>query len=327
MAHRKKIAIIGAGLCGLTAARRLQDHAEVVVTEKSRGLGGRMSTRRAAPFVFDHGAQYFRAQSPQFISFVDQMREAGHVAKWHPKLVNIDGAQSVTDAADTGGMFVATPAMNSLCKHLAEGVTVLRSKRVATLTRASESWTITCEDGEELAGFDWVLSTAPAEQTRALLPEDLSFNATLQAARMQGNFTLMLGFEDAPALGWEAAKLQNHMLGWIASSTSKPMREGGSGFVVQSTHAWAERHLERPLADVEAEMFSAFQEVTGIAQAPIYQSLHRWRFAAVRQPAQETFLLDASRGLAAAGDWCGDGKVEAAYLSGHAAASAIAALL
>lgn len=277
--------------------------------------------------MFDHGAQYFRAQSPQFISFVDQMVQAGHAAEWRPALVCIDGAQTVKDVPDTGGMFVATPAMNSLCKHLAKDLTVLRSKRAASLTRASANWTLTCEDGEEIAGFDWVLSTAPAEQTRALLPGGLSFDAALQTAQMQGNFTLMLGFDGAPALAWEAAKVQDHMLGWIASNKSKPGREGGTGFVVQSTHAWAARNLERPLAEVEAEMLTAFQEVTGVLQAPIYQSLHRWRFAAVSQPAPEPFLLDASKGLAAAGDWCGDGKVEAAYLSGDAAACAIAALM
>ena len=41
----KKIAIIGAGLSGLTAATQLREHAEVTVFEKSRGPGGRMETR------------------------------------------------------------------------------------------------------------------------------------------------------------------------------------------------------------------------------------------------------------------------------------------
>ena len=42
-----KIAIIGAGLAGLTLARALPAHAEVTLFEKSRGIGGRMATRYA----------------------------------------------------------------------------------------------------------------------------------------------------------------------------------------------------------------------------------------------------------------------------------------
>ncbi|MDE4959738.1 NAD(P)-binding protein, partial [Francisella tularensis subsp. holarctica] len=38
-----KIAIIGAGIAGLTAAKILKDSAQVIVFEKSRGVSGRMS--------------------------------------------------------------------------------------------------------------------------------------------------------------------------------------------------------------------------------------------------------------------------------------------
>ena len=55
------VAIIGAGISGLSAARTLQDHGlTVTVFDKSRGVGGRMSTRRTDQgTTFDHGAQYF----------------------------------------------------------------------------------------------------------------------------------------------------------------------------------------------------------------------------------------------------------------------------
>jgi predicted NAD/FAD-dependent oxidoreductase len=41
------IAVVGAGIAGLLLARELKARgAEVVVFEKSRGLGGRMATKR-----------------------------------------------------------------------------------------------------------------------------------------------------------------------------------------------------------------------------------------------------------------------------------------
>ena len=52
-------AIITAGVAGLVCARGLFGaHRPVTVFEKSRGLGGRLATRRIGRMAFDHGAQY-----------------------------------------------------------------------------------------------------------------------------------------------------------------------------------------------------------------------------------------------------------------------------
>ena len=61
------IAIIGAGIAGITAARTLANAGHhVQVFEKSRGPGGRMSTRESNFGTFDHGAQYFTVRDPRF---------------------------------------------------------------------------------------------------------------------------------------------------------------------------------------------------------------------------------------------------------------------
>ncbi len=60
------VVIIGAGIAGLAARQRLQAQGLRVLTlEKSRGLGGRASTRRAQGFFFDLGLQYFQLSRPE----------------------------------------------------------------------------------------------------------------------------------------------------------------------------------------------------------------------------------------------------------------------
>ena len=54
-----KIAIIGTGLCGLSVAHFLKDRAKITLFEKALGVSGRMSTRRAGIYLFDHGVLYF----------------------------------------------------------------------------------------------------------------------------------------------------------------------------------------------------------------------------------------------------------------------------
>ena len=79
-----RIAVIAAGLSGLTAARTLQDQGHrVAVFEKSRGPGGRAATRLINELQFDHGAQYFIARDPAFQRAAAAWRERGLVTTWN----------------------------------------------------------------------------------------------------------------------------------------------------------------------------------------------------------------------------------------------------
>ncbi len=78
---------IGAGIAGLTAARRLQENGHTVtVLDKGRAPGGHMATRRVlngdadrpelAELAFDHGAQYFTARDARFAHEVEGWHKA-----------------------------------------------------------------------------------------------------------------------------------------------------------------------------------------------------------------------------------------------------------
>lgn len=66
-----RVAVIGAGIAGISCARVLRDAGHAVrVFDKSRGIGGRMATRRGESSSYDHGAQYFTARDPGFRQLV-----------------------------------------------------------------------------------------------------------------------------------------------------------------------------------------------------------------------------------------------------------------
>src|SRR5215211_6532330 len=63
-----KLAIIGAGVAGLAAARALKRQRPdltITIYEQGHSLGGRVSTGRRAGFIFDHGAQNMRTPTPE----------------------------------------------------------------------------------------------------------------------------------------------------------------------------------------------------------------------------------------------------------------------
>ncbi|WP_299671878.1 FAD-dependent oxidoreductase [uncultured Roseobacter sp.] len=323
MSSQARVAIIGAGLTGLSLAHALRDAAEVTVLEKSRGVGGRMSTRRAAPFAFDHGAQYFSARGAAFATFLEPFLSRGIIKPWAPRLALLpEGSGAAPDWSSP--RYVAVPGMTALAKALAEELDVERAVHAETLKKRAETWHLMCREGREFGPFDWVISTAPAAQTMTLMPEEFSGQAALGAAKMLGCYSLMLGFSEPLALPWEAAWVQQDPLGWIAVDTSKPGRGAAHSILAQTSNSWAEANLERDQSEVQAELLRAFGDVTG--QSPrqaAYVSLHRWRYASVATPASSPFLIDTERRLAAAGDWCGAGKVEAAFDSASALADAL----
>ena len=65
--EQKSVAVIGAGMAGIGAARLLvEEGCRVVVFDKSRGLGGRCATKRWEGHSVDHGAQYFTMRDADF---------------------------------------------------------------------------------------------------------------------------------------------------------------------------------------------------------------------------------------------------------------------
>ena len=71
------MAIIGSGIAGLTLGNQLKDYTKVTVFEKSRGVGGRLATRRATHYFFDHGAQFIKGHNVKYKSFLELMVEKG----------------------------------------------------------------------------------------------------------------------------------------------------------------------------------------------------------------------------------------------------------
>ena len=311
-----RIAIIGAGLSGLVLASRLAEAHQVTVFEKARGPGGRMSTRRADPYAFDHGAQYFTAQTDRFQDFLAPYLESGLVKPWDVEMATV-GEARLSDKPK----YIAVPGMNALCKSLASGVSVRSQVHVETLHKQDGMWWLEDKSGQREGPFDWVISTAPSVQTQALFPADFEGQKQLEQVEMMGCFSLMLGFEQAVDLPWAVIKSGSPPIGWMALNSAKPGRPEPSALLIQSDNAWAEQHLEDDSEAVTRELLAAASELSGrdLSQAP-HQVLHRWRYAATSKPVGQAYLIDEAEQLAACGDWCLGGKVEAAFTSASALA-------
>ncbi len=322
------IAIIGTGISGLSLAHHLREHATIKMFEKSRGVGGRMSTRYSDAFQFDHGAQFFTARSKLFKTFLHPFIANGTVNEWKPKIVTLEKGKKPYKRLWYEPHYVASPKMNKLCKALARNQNIQLNTHIMKLSQTNNDWYLTDQAQVEHGPFDWVLSTAPAPQTSALFPDTFNEYEDIVNTSMTGCYCLMLGINKKQPLPWGCAKVKHSPIAWIAIDSSKPDRHNHSSIVIHTTNKWAEEHIEKDKNTVLDILIQEFEVLTGIKMSDLdYQELHRWRYAntEVNKDSEEEpmgYVMDSSLKLAASGDWCLKGQIESAYLSGYYLANA-----
>ncbi len=315
---KPRIAIIGAGISGLTLANGLHTSCDVKVFEKARGVGGRMSTRYADPFYFDHGTQFFTARSKAFKRFIAPLIGDGLIAPWEGKVITLQEDKKITDRLWFEPHYVAMPHMNSLCKFMATNLQITTGTEVAPLAqKMADGWHLADKDGGALGVYDWVISTAPPVQTQRLFAAHAMDANPLPESRLLGCYTLMIGFDTPWNKPWMAAKVHTSPIEWIAVNSSKPGRNDAvTSIVVHSSNAWAEEHIDDDMKTAEQFLRKEFESVSGIdTRTADYFSCHRWRYALVEEPKQCPPFMDAARGLASTGDWCTASRIEDAWLN------------
>jgi renalase len=320
----KKVAIIGAGLSGLILANKLQNFFELTVFEKSRGVGGRISTRYATPYEFDHGAQFFIAKDPIFKDFVKELLEAKVIARWDASFVEIDGTK-IKSSRMWGKKYphyVGVPKMNALARYLSQNLNILLNTRISSIEK-ERKWVLHTQDGQSFADFDLVILATPPEQAAVIMPKVFQHQNILESIQMLPCYSLLLGFEQDLNISWQAAHVSGEDISWISVNNSKPARVSDFSLVILSTNKWAGEHVLAPPQFVIDELRKKASKVMGVdLSGAIHVDLQRWLYANINRTNLAP-LYDEKNQLAACGDWCERGVIEGAFLAAHKLANHI----
>ena len=350
------VAIIGAGLSGLTCARELKAAGlTVCVLDKSRGLGGRMATRRVErqgqTLRVDHGLRYWQ-KTKALEPLTDQLITAGILQKWDVSAYELR-QQDALVPVEKPEVYVASAGMSAIAKHMANGLipneSLLTNYRAIELTPEGNGWRIDCEERKVVMAKRCAIAI-PAPQAADLLHADWdnSFKVTslpdtikeLEAVEYSPCLTVMAGYNSPKDMGkldpngWMVTDLAGSSTDWVGLDSSKRGSSAETVIVIHSKPAFAERYLEtgdlQPAASVLLRA-SARKFCDWIAQPDWFQ-IHKWRYAQVTQ-AYPKACVTITPSLVAGGDWCSPPSdspnssesrhIEAAYLSGLAMAKAL----
>lgn len=318
----RSLAIIGSGLAGLTVAHKARESGlDVTVFEKSRGPGGRLSSKRVQPDqTVDMGAQFFTVRTPQFRTFLEQAVGGTHYDVWDAHLL-YESQPGVDAPFHEQTRYVGIPRMTAISRALADPLDVVAESRVIQVWREEQGWML-ARQGETTAGpFDGLVITAPPEQARELLAGNEPAQHQLAPFSMLPCWALALCFEQPLELGFDGIQLKHPVLGWVACNSTKPGRDSSAGhwWVIHANSQWSADHAQREPNEIGAAMLKSFQDRFGVAAEPSQMLTHRWLYARPDSNNGEPgclSLLDQRLGLC--GDWLAGGRVEGAFSSAMA---------
>jgi hypothetical protein len=320
------VAVIGAGIAGLACASEFaRAGAKVTVFERSRGLGGRLATRRQGEFAFDHGAQFLTARSRPFVKYVESAQRAGVLDAWTPRVVEDERSFD----APFDAWYVGRPGMSALVRPLTRGVTLQTGVRVHELVQGQRGWELRTDSGKENSVFDAVAVAAPAPQALSLLaPHGRAFHH-LTRVEMAPCWTAMMAFEKPTGIGADARRWTQGAIGWAANDSSKPGRpDKHESWVVHASPAWTREHLEADTQEAARLLLHEFANATGATlPRPVHLQAHRWRHSFVEKPLGLPCIVDEEIAAGACGDWCIAPRVEAAFESGRTLAHSLTSML
>lgn len=308
----RNIAIIGAGIAGLSAARVLSaSGARLVVLEKSRGVGGRMATKRVGDAVFDTGAQFFTAREDSFAAEVQRWAALGKAERW----------------PGSAHRWIGRGGMTAVPKLLSEGLEVQRECKITAARRHSSGyWELDIEN-DGILRADRLVLTAPMPQSLALLhaggvslPETVA--PELRSLTYRPCLAALLVLDGPSTVPPEGLAPAEGPLRWLADGRHKGLCQP-TAITLHATPEFSAREYGRPEPEVLAQMTTAAQAWLG-GRGVVSATLHRWRYSEPVGPLPRAFVWIPELALGFAGDAFLGGRVEAAALSGLALGQHIA---
>jgi predicted NAD/FAD-dependent oxidoreductase len=340
-----RVAVIGGGIAGLGAARRLSARGhEVTVFEARPRLGGRVSTVDRGLLRFDDGAQFVRTDTEVAEEVLLRGLPAADLRAITRDVRPFDRAGTVgpgDDAQNAMPKWVYRHGLRTLPYLVASEsrARVQLNWSVSEIHWAAGHWRARGEKGTAVGFNAMLIATLPREAAR-LVGVSGAGPAASDAAGLLGEASyrsiVSVAFEPRPRVEAPSGAYalvngdRKHAVSWLAFEEAKPgyVPEGRQVLVAQMADAWSGERLagdDRELARQAARTVSG---LLGVRLDYLWASVTRWPQALPNTTlAPGRFAALEEAGLFLAGDVFTGGRVHLALENGMATGDRMAAWL
>ncbi len=309
------VAIIGAGLSGLSCAQALRDAGVTVrVFESSSVVGGRCATRLWQGHLVDIGIQYFTAQSTEF-----KKELLTRLRQFRPIISPILDHDNKVVVNPTGPRFYVLQGNNYFAHILSQGLDIRLNTRVETITFSSS--------GVECLGepFCAVVSSLPGPLTARLfgLPRspveyDPCLVALMEYAGKDYSRECYARVQPDGSEPLLSSHCENNKVGRVVGDKSVFVAQASPRFSREYADAPPENYLPRLVHEHE----KLWRIPSGQCTA---SSSHRWLHA--RPMEAHRHRVDLPHGAFNCGDSRTDSTVEHVWLDGRKVAREVLSFL
>lgn len=318
------VAIIGAGLAAIAAGRELQRQGlQVALFDKSRGVGGRLATRRINHIPFDHGLPSWQPSGEWTTRLTGDLLAADILQPWR-KATSSSNDPQIWQSLTPITVYAAPEGMTAIAKYLAQPLTINRGFRLEQLRPQDDHWQLSFDQQPTLTAKAVILAI-PAPQAIALLPAGHTAPA-LTPITYEPTFSLMLTYEQPFPwqFPWQELQLTTHPILKTISLDGQKRSPQAPTLVVQTNGSFSREYLDTEHIDPISTM--VITEITNTLDLDLPQTsqIHRWRYGIPDITLGQTHLnINTNPTLIACGDWCLGNGSEGAIASGVAASHAI----
>lgn len=288
--------IIGAGMTGLWLGHLLtQQNKSCQLIDKSKGVGGRMATRRWNGQKFDHGAQFYKLKS-----------ESG---AFHQQMAEKNRVRSIGD-----DKWIAVSGISQLAKLMASNLSISLQKTVDKIIQLEGgTYQVTTLEGDIFRSKKLIL-TCPLPQTLKILDQShFIYPQSLSTVQYSKAVVFLLSSKIEVKFPYPNPYVepQNSTFFSVADQNWKT-GSSGTAWTVTMNPSWSDQYFDQP----EEDQLAAFKKEFKYFDSSFECQVKKWRYSHPNQPHTSlTAQIEGHPYLYLAGDAFSGGSLNGAIRS------------
>ena len=302
----KKIVIIGAGVSGLLCGKRLAEAGHsVLILDKGRNIGGRLSTRRTDGAVFHHGA----SSLPDFYSYKELPKFGLDILKRAEKEKIIKRKGNLFEPINSVFEFVNYCGMNLNIRESSEAISLnLQNKTIGVQSTGRV---------HENIPFDLLILSIPPNQAKALINKQINnFDTLLESVQMRSSAAALFSFDLNP----EPVKdkyFSNEKVHIQVENNRFKCKQQLFCLTVHTKEPFARKVVKTNKNEIKEILLKELSDTVPFSlPKPTYEAGHRWLYGFTERSLGKSHLFYNEENVGICGDWCLGGTILDAASSG-----------
>ena len=269
----KNIAIIGAGITGLSLAYNLNGN-NITIFDKSWRPGGRVSTRQNNQLLFDHGAHYLSKnhEVQQLRNLLDKLNIV------EEKKINFS-TNYLKKEFIKKEILIGKNGMNSIPRKIFDNLKIKShfNSKIIKIEKNNETYSLITEK-EKYSNFDLVLLCIPFLQAQELTNKFIDFKIEHEP-KYEPIYTVMLSYEDSNNINIDGGLNLHKDLSFFMKQNFKFPDLKDECWVLNLSSDFTVKNLDIDNKILEEKVISIFESSFNVKQKPKFQNTHRWLYA------------------------------------------------